>query len=126
MTTTQIPSFGGGPAAALHVKVKRLRALATTGLKRRSPDLPTIGETLRGYDVNQWYGVIAPAGTPREILERLHKEIVRVIANRKVIEQFRELDTDPFTNTPQAFSALIKSEMEKWAKVVKTAKITVE
>lgn len=119
-------SFGGGPAAAPHVKANRLRALATTGPKRRTPDIPTIGETLPGYEVTQWYGVMAPAGTPRDVLERLHKEVVKAVANPKVVQQLENLDTDPATNTPEAFLALIKSEMEKWARVTKVAKITAE
>ncbi len=116
-------SFGGGPAAAPYVKANRLRALATTGPKRRAPDVPTIGETLPGYEVTQWFGVLAPAGTPREALKRLHKEIVHAIADPKVAQQLASLDTDPVSNTPEAFLALIKSEMTKWAKVTQTAKI---
>jgi len=119
-------SFGGGPAAAPHVNAHRLRALATTGSKRRSPDLPTISETLPGYEVNQWYGVLAPAGTPRDVLDRLHQEIVRAIGNPRIAQLFTNLDTDAVTNTPQEFSALIKSEIGKWAKVTKTANITAE
>jgi tripartite-type tricarboxylate transporter receptor subunit TctC len=84
-------SFGGGPAAAPHVKANRLRALATTGPRRRDPDVPTIGETLPGYEVNQWYGILAPAGTPQPILDRLHKEIARAVANPKVAQLFANL-----------------------------------
>ncbi|MBM3358337.1 MAG: tripartite tricarboxylate transporter substrate binding protein [Betaproteobacteria bacterium] len=116
-------SFGGGPAAAPHVNAKRLRALATTGSKRRASGLPTISETLPGYDVNQWYGVLAPAGTPRAVLERLHKEIVRAIANPKIAQLFTNLDTDATSNTQEEFSALIRSEIEKWRKVIKAAAI---
>jgi tripartite-type tricarboxylate transporter receptor subunit TctC len=116
-------SFGGGPAAAPHVQSGRLRALATTGTKRRNPDVPTISETLPGYEVNQWYGILAPAGTRRDVLGRLHGEIVRAISNPKVARQFINLDTDPVTNTPQQFAALIRSEIEKWAKVTRAAGI---
>ncbi|MGH8700518.1 MAG: tripartite tricarboxylate transporter substrate binding protein [Burkholderiales bacterium] len=116
-------SFGGGPAAAPHVQANRLRALATTGSKRRGANLPTLAETLPGYDVNQWYGVLAPAGTPRPIIERLHREIVRAIANPRIAQLFTNLDTDPVSNQPEEFAALIKSEIEKWAKVVKAAGI---
>ena len=119
-------SFGGGPAAAPHVNANRLRALATTGSKRRSPDLPTIGETLPGYEVNQWYGVLAPAGTPRDVLDRLHQEISRAIANPRIAQLFTNLDTEPVTNTPQEFAALIKAEIGKWAKVTRAANITAE
>ena len=119
-------TFGGGPGAAPHVAAKRLHALATTGPKRRAPDLPTISETLPGYAVNQWYGVLAPAATPPAILDRLHKEIVRAIANPKVAQQFTSLDTDPVTNRPEEFLAFIKSEIDKWGKVIRAAKIEVK
>ena len=116
-------SFGGGPGAVPHIKADRLRAVATTGARRRMPEVPTIAETLPGYDVNQWYGVLAPAGTPREVLDRLHKEIVRAMASPKVAQLFANLDADAVTNTPQEFAALIRSEIEKWAKVTKMAGI---
>jgi tripartite-type tricarboxylate transporter receptor subunit TctC len=119
-------AFGGGPAVAPHVQSKRLRALATTGSKRRDPNVPTIGETLPGYNVNQWYGVLAPAGTPRDIVNRLHKEIVRAVENPKLAGQFRKLGTDPVTNKPEEFLAFIQSEIEKWRKVIRAAKIPVE
>jgi tripartite-type tricarboxylate transporter receptor subunit TctC len=119
-------TFGGGPGAAPHIAAKRLRALATTGTKRRSPDLPTISETLPGYSINQWYGIMAPGGTPSNILERLHKEVVRAASSPKVVEQFKNLGVAPTTNTPNEFLALIKSEMAKWAKVVKAAGISVK
>ena len=116
-------SFGGGPATAQYIKSKRLRALATTDGRRRAPDLATIAEILPGYEVTQWYGVMAPAGTPREVIERLHKELVRAVSSPKVSEQLTSLDTEPVTNTPEAFLGLIKSEMAKWVKVTQTARI---
>lgn len=116
-------SFGGGPAAAPHVKSGRLIALGTTGPKRRNADVPTISETLPGYNVNQWYGVIAPAGTPAAVIDRLHKEIVRAISNPKVAQRFTNLDTTPTSNTPAEFSAFIQSEIAKWKKVVEAANI---
>jgi tripartite-type tricarboxylate transporter receptor subunit TctC len=119
-------AFGGGPGVAPHVQSKRLRAIATTGTKLRRPDLPTIGETLPGYSVNQWYGVLAPAGTPRDIVNRLNKEIVRAMANPRLAQQFMNLGTDPATNTPEEFLAFIKSEMEKWRKVIRAANIPVK
>lgn len=119
-------TFGGGPGAAPHIQAKRLRALATTGTKRRSPDLPTISESLPGYAINQWYGVLAPAGTPSGTLDRLHKEIVRTVASPKVVQQFTNLGVSPTSITPMEFSALIKSEMAKWAKVIGAAGISVK
>lgn len=126
LTGETVMSYGGGGAVMPHVTARRLRALATTGTKRRAPELPTISESLPGYHVNQWYGVLAPAGTPPAVLDRLHKEIVRAIANPKVAQQLTSLDTDAVASSPQEFSALIKSEIEKWAKVIKAAKIPVD
>ncbi|MBI4194628.1 MAG: tripartite tricarboxylate transporter substrate binding protein [Betaproteobacteria bacterium] len=119
-------TFGGGPGAAPHIKAKRLRALATTGTKRRDPNLPTIGETLPGYSINQWYGVLAPAGTPSGILQQLHKEIVRAVASQRIAQQFTNLGTEPVTNKPEEFQAFIKSEIAKWGKVIRAAKIEVK
>jgi tripartite-type tricarboxylate transporter receptor subunit TctC len=119
-------TFGGGPGAVPHVKAKRLRALATTGAKRRESNLPTIGETLPGYSISQWYGIIAPGKTPSAIIDRLHKEIVRAVANPRIAQQLANLDTDPVTNRPEQFQAFIKSEIDKWGKVIRAANIKVE
>ena len=119
-------TFGGGPGAVPHIKAKRLHALATTGTKRREPEIPTIAETLPGYAVSQWYGVIAPAKTPAPVIDRLHKEIVRAIGNPKIAQQFANLDTDPTTNRPEQFQAFIKSEIDKWGKVIRAANIKIE
>lgn len=119
-------TFGGGPGAVPHIKAKRLKALATTGAKRREPNLPTIAETLPGYSISQWYGVIAPAKTAAAVIDRLNKEIARAIANPKVVQQFDNLDADPTTNQPEQFQAFIKSEIDKWGKVIRAANIKIE
>jgi len=116
--------FGTGPSVVPHIKTGKLIGLASTGTKRSSPDLPTFGEFLPGYEVTQWYGLLVPTGTPREIIDRLHKETVRAIANPKVAQVLTNLGTQPTTNTPDEFRAFIKSEGEKWGKVIKAAKIT--
>lgn len=119
-------TFGGGPGAVPHVKAKRLYALATTGAKRREPDLPTIGETLPGYSISQWYGLIAPARTPSAIIDRLNKEVARAVANPKIAQQINNLDADPVSNRPDQFQAFIKSEIDKWGKVIRAANIKIE
>lgn len=119
-------TFGGGPGAVPHVKAKRLYALATTGSKRREPNLPTIGETLPGYSISQWYGLIAPARTPSAIIERLNKEVARAVANPKISQQINNLDADPVSNRPDQFQAFIKSEIDKWGKVIRAANIKIE
>jgi len=115
--------FGTGPAVVPHAKTGKLRLLATTGVKRSMPELPAMIELLPGYDVTQWYGLLAPAGTPKEIIERLHKEVVRAIATPKVAQLFVALGTQPISNTPDEYLAFIKAEKEKWGKVIKTANI---
>jgi tripartite-type tricarboxylate transporter receptor subunit TctC len=88
--------------------------------------LPTIAETLPGYSISQWYGVIAPAKTAAAVIDRLNKEIARAIANPKVVQQFDNLDADPTTNQPEQFQAFIKSEIDKWGKVIRAANIRIE
>lgn len=119
-------TFGGGPGAVPHVKAKRLYALATTGSKRREPDLPTIAETLPGYAISQWYGLIAPAKTPSAVIDRLNKEVARAVANPKIAQQINNLDADPVSNRPEQFQTFIKSEIDKWSKVIRAANIKIE
>ena len=97
--------------------------LATTGPKRSLENLPAMNELLPGYDVTQWYGLLLPAGAPKEIIDRLHKEIARAIANPKIAQLYVALGTQPLSNSPDEFSAFIKSEKDKWGKVIKTANI---
>lgn len=119
-------SFGSGPSVAPHVRAGRLRPLATTGARRGTLNLPLMSETLPGFEVTQWYGVLAPAGTGQSIINVLHKEIARAIDTPRIAQQFTNLGADPVSTTPQEFAALIKSDIEKWGKVIRAAKITVE
>jgi tripartite-type tricarboxylate transporter receptor subunit TctC len=113
--------FGTGPSVVPHMKAGKLVGLATTGLKRSNPDLPTFNEILPGYEVTQWYGLLLPAGTPKDIVDRLHKETVRAVGNPKVAQVLTSLGTLPVTSTPDEFRAFIKSEAEKWGKVIRGA-----
>lgn len=126
LTGETVMSYGGGGAVMPHVTAKRLRALATTGTKRRATDVPTIAETLPGYHVNQWYAVMAPAGTAPAVIDRLHREIVLAVGNPKVAQQFTNLDTDAVSSSPQELATLIRTEIEKWAKVVKAANLRLD
>jgi tripartite-type tricarboxylate transporter receptor subunit TctC len=115
----------GLPAA----KAGRLRALGVTTLKRwpGAPDVPTMSEAgLRGYEVNSWYGIMGPAGVPREIVQRLNAEIVRSMAEPDAKERLYSIGAEPMSNTPDEFAAYVRSEMTKWAKVVKAAGIKAE
>ena len=118
--------FGSGPSVVPHIEAGKLRAIATTGPKRTIKELPTMAEFLPGYEVTQWYGILVPAGTPKDIVARLHKEIVAAVANRKHAQALVRLGTQPLSNTPEEFATFIRSETAKYAKVIKAAKITAE
>jgi tripartite-type tricarboxylate transporter receptor subunit TctC len=118
--------FGTGPSVVPHIDNGKLRALATTGPKRTMKDLPTMAEILPGYEVTQWYGVLVPAGTSKDIVTRLQREIVTAVSNPKNAQALIKLGTAPVSTTPEEFAAFIRSETSKYAKVIKAAKITAE
>ena len=100
----------------------KLRAIAVTTAQRSSvaPDVPTLAEAgLAGYEVGSWQGVFAPAATPPEIVRRLNVEIVKIINLPEVREKLVGLGAEPAPNSPEAFGAMVKSEVTKWADVVK-------
>jgi len=111
------------------VKSGRLRALAVTTLKRwqGAPDIPTMSEAgLAGFEVNSWFGLLAPAGTPREIVLRLNSEVARALHEPDARERLYSIGAEPMNNTPEEFAAYINAEMVKWSKVIKAAGIRVE
>lgn len=125
----QIELFMGGMSAAMPpVKGGRLRGIAVTSPKRSQfmPDVPAIAETLPGYDVVNWYAIFAPAGTPKEIVARLNTEIVKAMATPELQKRFADLATDAETSTPEQLGAYHRSEMKKWAQVVRDAGIKPE
>ena len=110
------------PPALPFMKAGRLKALGVTSAKRTAtlPDVPTIAESgLPGYEVTNWYGVMVPAGVPKEILARLHTEIVRILQLPDVRQRFAGEGGDVAPNTPEQFAAFIRSEITKWDKAVK-------
>lgn len=111
-----------------HVKSGKLRGLAMTGAQRSpmAPEIPTMAETLPGYEMGQWNGVLAPAGTPPMIIARLHKDLVAVMKSPDVIERYASLGGEPRTSTPDELTQYIKSEMTKWTKVAQAQKIRVD
>ncbi len=117
------------PPATPHVKSGALRALAVTGDRRSGalPDVPTMAEAgAPDQEAETMQGVLVPAGTPREIVERLQREIAKVVALPDVKQRLAALGFDPVANTPEEFAAYIKSEIAKWAKVIREANIKVE
>jgi tripartite-type tricarboxylate transporter receptor subunit TctC len=118
--------FGNVPTVIQHARAGRLRALAVTGPKRTpaAPDIPTVEESgVPGYEVTTFYGVSAPAKTPRPVIDRLHDSIVRALAAPELRERLQGQGADPVGNTPEQYTAFITNEIAKWAKVIKAAGI---
>lgn len=117
------------PVALPHIKAGKLRALAVTGPRRVPvlPDTPTMGEAgLAGYELTNWLGLVVPAGTPRDIVLRIHADAVKALKMPDVRERLLGMATEPVGSTPEELGALMKSETAKWAKVIKDAGITAE
>ncbi|MBI3043986.1 MAG: tripartite tricarboxylate transporter substrate binding protein [Betaproteobacteria bacterium] len=115
-------------SALPHVKDKRLRALGVTGPKRSAiaPGIPTIAEAgVPGYEVLQWYGVLAPAKTPRSIINKIHAVTVRAVQDPQIKRRFISDGGETVGNTPEEFAAIIQADYKKWGKVVKDAGIKV-
>jgi tripartite-type tricarboxylate transporter receptor subunit TctC len=121
--------FDNAPNVMPHVKAGKLRALGMSSAKRSSfaPDIPTVAEAgVPGYEVAVWFGVVAPAGTPREIVQKLNAEVLRILAMPDVRERFQSQGVEPVGSTPEQFGEHIKSQMAKWGKVVQDAGVKAE
>ena len=141
-----IPYKGGGPAmmdtiagqaqinmASLiqvipHAKSGKLRLLATSGAKRSSlfPDVPTVAETVPGYDATNWWGLVAPAGTPAAVADKLHSELEVLLKSAETKKRLESEGADVVRMDPAEFGRFISAEMVKWTKVVREAGITAE
>ena len=112
-----------------HIKSGKLRALAVTTAKRSSalPDVPTLDEAgLKGFNIGTWFGVLAPAATPKDIVARLNAEMVKVIQSPEFRKRMEEIGAEPVGNSSEQLAQQIRSETEKFAKLVKDAKVTIE
>ncbi len=116
------------PPAVPQLKAGRLKALGVTAAKRlgNMPDVPAIAETVPGYEAVNWYGVFLPAGAPRDIVNKLHADVAKVINLPDVKERFASEGGEPVGNTPEQFASIIRAEIPRWAKVIKEAKIKVD
>ena len=144
---THVPYKGGGPAVialvggqcsvgfattpsvVAHVKSGKMRGLAVTSAQRSpsTPDLPTLSEAgVKGYEAGTWYGFLVPTGTSKEIISRLHAESVKLLKQPDVKQRLDNAGFEPIGNSPEEFGAYIRSEIEKWGKVVRTAGVRVE
>ena len=121
--------FPATSAVIPHVRAGKLRALAVTTPKRSSmaPDVPTMSEAgIPGYDVTTWYGLVVPAGTPKEVVVRLHGAAIAALDHSAVKKRFAQTDLEPTGSTPEQFGAYIRAEIAKWAKVIRESGIKVE
>lgn len=118
-------AFIGISGSLAQARAGQIRAIAISTLKRSesAPEIPAVAETLPGFELNSWYGMMAPAGTPRPIIERLNRELVKALHAPDVVEWMKKNGLDPAPTTPEEHAAYIKSEIAKWAKIVKAAGI---
>lgn len=144
---THIPYRGGGPAqqdllggqvemmflsavlAQPHVKAGRLRALAQTGSRRVSAyaDTPTVAESgYRGFEVNSWVGMLAPAGTPRPVIDRLQAEVHKIVTEPAFAARLQEQGLTGIASTPEQFAAALKAEQDKWTRLVRERQLSLE
>lgn len=117
-----------GSVVTIHPQARsgRLRALGVTSAKRlaSAPDIPAIGETVRGYEASNWSGLVAPTGVPKNIIEKLHAAVVETLKSPEVVKRFASEGGEPSpSRTPEEFGAMLRSEVRKWARVVKDAGI---
>ena len=120
--------FGSGPSTGGHIRAGRLRGLAVTTAKRSPslPDLPTIGELLPGYSSDFWFGMWAPAGTPRPIISQINQALGRILKQPEVLERLRTDGLEPVGSTPEEFARVIARDIATWSKVVKAGNIKVD
>ena len=119
--------FSSAVAMLPQVKAGKLRAIAMTGAKRASaiPDIPTVAEAgVPGYETGSWYGIVAPARTPRPIIERLGREIAAITKSAEISDRLTNEAVIPVGSTPEEFDAHIRRELARWEKVIRAAKLT--
>lgn len=114
-------SFIGVSGSIQQARAGQIRALAVTTQKRSSnlPDIPAVAETVPGFELNSWYGLMVPAGTPKAVIAKLQQEAVLAVKAPDVLEWMKVNGLDPQGSTPEEFGALVRSETDKWAKTIK-------
>jgi tripartite-type tricarboxylate transporter receptor subunit TctC len=120
--------FDNLPSSIGHIKAGSIRGLAVTSAEREPslPDLPTVGDTVPGYEATAWFGIGMPKGTPREIIDKVNAEVNRALADPKMRARLAELGGKPIIGTPEDFGKVIAAETEKWAPIVKASGAKVE
>ena len=121
-------SFQSMPSALPFMQAGKMRVLAVANEKRvrALPDVPAIGETVPGFGASPWYGLLAPAGTPKSVIALVHAAALKVVAEKDVQDRLAAQGAEVWTTTPEQFAAIIKSELPKWAKIVKDSNAQVD
>jgi len=121
-------TFAPIPTVIGYIRADRLRALAVTSTTRLQvlPNTPTLAEFVSGYEASTWFGLAAPKKTPLEIVDKLNNEVNACLSDPKLLAQLADLGTIPISMSPADFGKLIADEIDKWAKVIKTANIKPE
>jgi tripartite-type tricarboxylate transporter receptor subunit TctC len=116
------------PSSISFIKSNKLKVLGTVNEKRVAalPDVPTIGETIKGFGSTPWYGLFAPAGTPKAIVAQLNAEVAKALDDPGVKEKLAQVGCEPYKSTPEQFAALIKDDLPRWAKIVKDSGATID
>ena len=126
----QVQMFLSPPITVMsYIKSGKLKAIAITGEKRKSalPQVPTMAEAgMPGFEVRSWYGIFAPGATPRPIIDRLSSEFARIVAMPDITEQLISQGVEPLISTPEQFAAIVKADMDRYARIVKEANIKLE
>jgi tripartite-type tricarboxylate transporter receptor subunit TctC len=121
--------FDNLPNVLQQLKAGKMKAIAVTGTQRSAlfPSVPTVAESgVPGFEVNVWFGMQVPAGTPKLLVERMNRDIVRILKEPEIIKKFRDQGVEVIASTPIAFSQLLQSEVLKWTQVIREANIKVE
>ena len=116
------------PSSIAFIRSGKIKVLGVVNPKRlpSMPDAPTIGETVKGFGATPWYGVFAPAGTPRQIVSQLNAEIAKALEAKDVQERLAGVGCEPFKSTPEQFAHLVRDDLPRWAKIVKESGATID
>ncbi|HTQ73656.1 MAG TPA: tripartite tricarboxylate transporter substrate binding protein [Burkholderiales bacterium] len=111
-----------------YIRDGRLRALAVLGATRTPllPDVPTVGETVPGYELTNWFGLVAPAATPAAVVSRIHADVVKVLKDPSIAEKLSGMGATAIGNTPEEFGAVMRADSEKWGRLIREARIKAE
>ena len=116
------------PSSIAFIKSGKLRILGVVNEKRVAalPDVPNIGETVKGFGSTPWYGVFAPAGTPKAIITQLNAEIAKALDSKDVLDKLAGVGCEPYKSTPEQFAAVVRDDLPRWAKIVKDSGATID